>query len=151
MFCDVDWFWIQTLKCVLLCFEALTGLKVKLENSEMVVVVVVEDIDLLADILGCRVGSLPTICLGMPLATPFKASGVWNVVLEEKERRLASWERLYLGRGRRLLLYESTLPGFPTYSLSLFPIPCWVANHIEKLQWDCLWGEKKEEGEGGRR
>jgi hypothetical protein len=47
---------------------------------------------------------------------------------------------LYLSKGVRLTLIKSTLSNLPTYYLSLFPIPMGVANRLEKLQRDFLWG-----------
>ena len=41
------------------------------------------------------------------------------------------------------MLLKSTLYSFPTYFLSLFTIPTHVANKIEKLQRDFLWGDSK--------
>ena len=41
------------------------------------------------------------------------------------------------------MLLKSTLSSFPTYFLSLFTIPTHVANKIEKLQRDFLWGDSK--------
>jgi hypothetical protein len=40
----------------------------------------------------------------------------------------------------RVTLIKSTLSNLPTYFLSLFPIPVGVANRLEKLQKDVLWG-----------
>jgi hypothetical protein len=56
------------------------------------------------------------------------------------EHRLAGWKRLYLSKGCILTLIKSTLSNLPTYYLSLFPIPVGVANRLDKLQRDFLWG-----------
>jgi len=50
------------------------------------------------------------------------------------------WKRLYLSKGGRLTLIKITLSNLPTYYLSFFPIPVGVANRLEKLQSDLLWG-----------
>jgi hypothetical protein len=52
---------------------------------------------------------------------------------------------MYLSKGGRVTLIKSSLSNLPTYFLSLFPIPATVANHIEKLQQDFLWGGICEE------
>ena len=41
------------------------------------------------------------------------------------------------------MLLKSTLSSLPTYFLLLFTIPTHVANKIEKLQRDFLWGDRK--------
>ena len=41
------------------------------------------------------------------------------------------------------MLLKSTLSSLPTYFLSLFTIRTYVANKIEKLQRDFLWGDSK--------
>ena len=41
------------------------------------------------------------------------------------------------------MLLKSTLSSLPTYFLSLFIILTHVANKIEKLQRDFLWGDSK--------
>ena len=41
------------------------------------------------------------------------------------------------------MLLKSTLSSLPTYFLSLFTVSTYVANRIEKLQRDFLWGDSK--------
>uniref|UniRef100_A0A2N9I832 Protein kinase domain-containing protein n=1 Tax=Fagus sylvatica TaxID=28930 RepID=A0A2N9I832_FAGSY len=138
VFCDVVPEQIMHIWKVLSCFEAVTGLKVDLNKSEMVPVGVVDSMPSLANLLCCRIGTLPMLYLGMPLGAPYKGLSVWNSVLEKIERRLASWQTLYLSKGGRLTLLKSTLSSLPTYFWSLFTIPASVARE-EKLQRNFLW------------
>jgi len=107
--------------------EAVSGLRINLDKSELVPIGEVEDVESLAHILGCRIGSLPMTYLGMPLGASFKSISIWNGVIEKVERRLASWKKLYLSKGGRVTLIHSTLSSIPSYYLSLFPIPVSVA------------------------
>ena len=52
---------------------------------------------------------------------------------------------MYLSKGGRVTLITSTLSNLPNYFLSLFSIPASVANQIEKLQRDFLWGGISDE------
>jgi hypothetical protein len=105
----------------------------------------VQQVDYLASILGCEVTSLPLDYLGLPLGAPNNASHIWYGILEKMECRLAGWKQPLLSKGGRVTLIKSTLANIPTYYMSLFKIPVKVANHIEKLQRDFLWGGVGEE------
>ena len=78
------------------CFQAFTGLKVNVGKSEIVPVGEVRDIQSLANILQCRVGSLSMTYLGMPLGSSYKSPSIWNPILERMEKKLSGWKRLYL-------------------------------------------------------
>ena len=89
-------------------------------KSEIVPVGGVENLNVLAHVLRCRVGRLPMTYLGMPLRAHYKDSSIWNPIIEKMERRLSGWKRLYLSKGGRLTLLKNTLSSLPTYFLSLF-------------------------------
>jgi hypothetical protein len=114
-----------------------------MSKSEMVPIGEVTNLSSLADILSCRIGTLPMTYLGMPLGSSFKALGVWNPIIEKVERRLAGWKKLYLSKGGRLTLLKSTLSSLPTYFMSLFKIPVSVAKRIESFNaifYGVEWG-----------
>jgi hypothetical protein len=52
---------------------------------------------------------------------------------------------MHLSKGARLTIINSTLSNIPTYYLSLFPIPVRVANRLDKIQKDFLWGDIGDE------
>ena len=78
---------------ILAWFEALSGLKINLEKSLLLLVGRVER---LALELRCSIGSLPTNYLGLPLGTKHKASYLWDEVEERLRKRLALWKRQYI-------------------------------------------------------
>ena len=134
---------ILHVRLLLLGFQAMTGLKVNVAKSETIPIGEVNNMQALAEFWGCRIGALPMTYLGMPLEASNKSPSIWNPILEKMERKLAGWKKLYLSKGGRLTLLKSTLSSLPTYFLSLFTIPTHVANKIEKLQRDFLWGDSK--------
>jgi hypothetical protein len=110
-----------------------------LSKSEIVSVGEVRDVEELASIIGCVVALLPLKYLGLPLGAKYKDSHMWNSIIEKMENRLSGWKRLYLSKGGRLTLINSTLSSFPTYFLSLFPIPVGVAKTLERLHLGWYW------------
>ena len=100
----------------------------------------VDNLDLLLIVLGCKQGTLPMKYLGLPLGAKFKDKAIWNPILEKIEQRLVGWKCLYLFKRGRVTLIKSTLSNLPTYFLSLFPIFATVANRIEKLKRNFIWG-----------
>jgi len=140
IFCGAQDEQIRHLRCIFLCFEAASGLRINLGKSEIVPIGAVEDVEGLAHLLGCRVASLPMTYLGLPLGASYKSVSIWNGVIEKIERKLAGWKRMYLSKGGRLTLLKSTLSNLPTNLLSLFPIPVRVANRLDNIRKAFLRG-----------
>ena len=90
-------------------FKVVSGLRINLEKSELIPVGRVENMDDLAWDFGCRVGSLPSSYLGMPLGASFKSVTVWDGVEERFQRRLSMWKRQYLSKGGKVTLIRSTI------------------------------------------
>ena len=65
-----------------------SGLKINLEKSELILVGRVENLDDLLDELRCKVGSLPSSYLGLPLGASFKFTIAWDGVEEWFHKRL---------------------------------------------------------------
>ena len=131
---------ILNLWILLTWFEAISGLKIKLGKSAIVLVGHVPLLESLADIMGCKTSNLPMTYLGLLLGAKFKSKAIWDPILMKLERRLSGWKSLYLSKGGKMTLIKSTLSSLPTYFLSLFPIPVNVALRIDKIQRDFLWG-----------
>jgi hypothetical protein len=51
----------------------------------------VDDVERLAGIFGCWVVVLPMKYLGLSLGAPYKSTTIWNGIVENIERHLASW------------------------------------------------------------
>ncbi|RVW76690.1 hypothetical protein CK203_047574 [Vitis vinifera] len=123
VFCEANKEHLTYLSWILLWFEAASGLRINLDKSEIIPVGEVEEIEAMAVELGCRVGSLPSHYLGLPLGAPHKASSVWDGVEERVRRRLARWKRQYISKGGRITLIRSVLASMPIYHMSLFRMP----------------------------
>jgi hypothetical protein len=133
VFCGASLDQVQALGDLLVCFDLVSGLKVNLAKSVAVPVGIVDNVGALAEVLGCGIGSWPLPYLGLSLGSRFKDKVSWNGVVEKTIRSLPSWKRMYLSKGGRVALIKITLSNFPTYFLSLFPIPASVAKRIESI------------------
>ncbi|RVW16783.1 putative ribonuclease H protein [Vitis vinifera] len=119
--------------------RAASGLRINLAKSEIIPIGEVEEVDEMAMELGCRVGQLLAVYLGLPLGAPNKASSVWDGVEEKVRRRLVLWKRQYISKGGRITLIKTTMASMPLYQMSLFRMPKTVARRLEKLHRDFLW------------
>ena len=93
IFCDADADQLQYLSWTFMWFEAISGLKVNLNKIEAIPVGEGIPMETLAAVLGCKIGSLPTSYLGLPLGAPYKSIRVWDVVEERLRKRLSLWKR----------------------------------------------------------
>ena len=121
-------------------FEAMSGLRINLNKSE---IIPVGPIDIFAELaleLGCGIGSFPTLYLGLPLGASHKATRVWDSIEERFRKRLASWKMQYISKGGRITLIRSTLSSLPIYYLSLFRMSQKICTRLERIQRQFLWG-----------
>ena len=139
LFCGASKNQLKYLSWILMWFEALSGLKINLNKSEILPVGPVDNVSDLAVELGCGIGSLPSSYLGLPLGASHKALGVWDTVEDKFRKRLASWKSQYISKAGRLTLIQSTLSSLPIYCLSLFRMPASICSRLEKIQREFLW------------
>ena len=100
LFCKDNPNQLACFRWILMLFEALSGLKINLSKSEIFPIGGRENIEVLRAKLGCRAGSLPTTYLGFPLGASHKSVRMWDTIEERFRRRLASWKRQYISKGK---------------------------------------------------
>ena len=77
--CESD---LGYLRCVLLLFEAMSGLKVNLSKSSLIPIGEIPNIQQLASFFDCGVSALPSMYLGLPLGASFKSKAVWDPAMK---------------------------------------------------------------------
>jgi hypothetical protein len=78
---------IRHIGALLVCFEAVSGLKVNLSKSALIPVGSLDNVEQLAGLLGCGISSLPLKYLGLQLGASFKLKLMWV----ELEELMARW------------------------------------------------------------
>ena len=84
LFCDADVEQILHVRMLLLCFQAVTGLKVNVSKSELIPIGEVNNVHALAEILGYRIGSLPPILgcrWGLPISPLLFGILSWRIFI----------------------------------------------------------------------
>ena len=76
IFCNTNSENLIYLSWVFLWFEAISGLKVNRDKSEVIPVGRIKSLEDVVSMMGCRVRKLPTSYLGLPLGAFFKSSRV---------------------------------------------------------------------------
>ncbi|KAJ0475516.1 putative RNA-directed DNA polymerase [Helianthus annuus] len=101
-------------------------------------------VQLMANMLGCARGSLPFKYLGLQVGANMNLTKNWDPVVEIFKRRLALWKANTISFGGRITLVSSVLNALPTYYFSLFKAPLGVIKKLEKLRREFLWGSNPE-------
>lgn len=118
IFCGAEEDQVRSIKAMLLCFEAVSGLTINFYKSELIGMRVEERcLQHFAGILGCKTGSFPVSYLGLPLCMGHMNRAIWNLVVERMEKRLSTWAANYLSFGGRITLIRSSLTFQSTINL----------------------------------
>ena len=140
IFCEPSLDQMSYLSWLLMWFEAMLGLRVNLDKSELILVGRMENVEELALEFDCKFSTLLSSYLGLPLGAHFKEVAVWDGVEERLRKRLLIWKRQYISKGSRLTLIRSTLSSMPIYHMFLFYMPRSVSLRLEQIQRNFLWG-----------
>lgn len=103
IFCQPETSMLLDLRCVLLCFQAIIGLKINMNKSELVRI---------CD--GTNGILLPIKYLDLPLGAKHNNERSWEPVIKLFENRLAGWKRRYLLKGGRPMLLKALSQIFPS-------------------------------------
>ena len=114
---------ISNMKFILFCFEAMSGMKVNYNKSEVFGFAMdpkwQEEV---AKIFGCRVGQLPIIYLGLPVSDIKISKAQLSYVADKANRRLATWKCDSLSSGGKATLINSCLSSLPMYTMGVYQL-----------------------------
>lgn len=81
--------------------------------------------------LGCKVGKVPFLYLGLPVGGNPQRLSFWDPIVNRIKSRLSGWNSLFLSFGGCLILLKSVLTSLP--ALSFFKAPSGLISSIESL------------------
>ncbi len=124
----------------LFIFEWASGLKINRSKSELFYLDSNTNRgERLAEILECKVGTLPICYLGLPLLRDrIRKDDGWNVI-SKLDSRIEGWQTKLLSLGGRLTLVNSVLSDLPLFYFSVFKAPKCVLRHIDSLRRAFFW------------
>jgi hypothetical protein len=129
-----SWVNVRALQTVFALFVAVSGLKVNFHKSMLVGVNVVESwLAEAASVLGCLVGKIPFLYLGLPIGGDPRCLSFWDPVLNKIRTRLSDWNTRFLSFGGRLVLLKYVLTSLPVYAVSFFRALSGIISSIESL------------------
>eukprot|EP00253_Pinus_taeda_P035653 PITA_35653 len=103
----------------------------------------------LAQLLGFRIGSLPSKYLGAPLTLRTWKKENWEKILANLKTRCSHWTNKALNLAGRLILTKAVVQAIPQYLLSMLPAPKGILQQIRNIQRSFLWsgnGDRKKLG-----
>ena len=130
---------MTALKNILQDFASTTGLKVNFSKSMLIPINLEENrTNLLAQLFGCTVGTLPFTYLGLPLGLTKPKVIDFLPLVNKCERRL-SYTSAFLSQAGRLEVTNSIFTAMPMYFMSTFQLHKTVIKQIDKYRKHCLW------------
>ncbi|XP_071677031.1 uncharacterized protein [Lolium perenne] len=115
---------IQNTKFLLLCFEAMSGLKINFDKSEVVVLGYPPEVQQrIADNLNCRLATFPVNYLGVPVRDSRILIRDLAPLVGRVREKAEPWCGRFTSKGSKTVLIDSCLSSLPMYIMGLYLLP----------------------------
>ncbi|KAJ0434249.1 putative RNA-directed DNA polymerase [Helianthus annuus] len=136
---------ILNLRRILWCFYLVSGLRVNMAKCSLIGIGVGDaETSEMAQLLKCKIGSLPFKFLGLQVGANMNLCRHWKPVLDTFQRRLSVWKAKTLSFGGRVTMIKSVLNSLPTYYFSLYRAPEKVIELLDRMRRVFFWGGSDE-------
>lgn len=148
LFFDANVQHLRNLKCSLIWFENLSGMRINYHKSEFIPVnLYEEEVHTISHIFNCPIGSFPIKYIGIPLHHDKLRREYVQPLVDKITRKIASWKGKLLSYAVRIVLIKTCLSSIPTYLLSFIKFPKWAIKalntHLANFLWDDSQGKHK--------
>lgn len=115
---------VRVLKFLLFCFEEMSGMKINYQKSEVYVLGVDKEEEIrIANMLNCKVGTMPFTYLGLPMHCEKVGMKDFRLIIQKMEKRLQTWKSGYLTYGGRKIKINSCMSSAPMYAMGFYYLP----------------------------
>jgi hypothetical protein len=134
---------LRNLKCILVLFEKVSGMRIIFHKSEFIPMnLKIERIHEIAHTLNCHVGNFPCKYLGVPLKIGNLTREDLQPILDKLIKRMTRWRGKLLAYSNRLEQIKTCLASIPVYLLSVVKFPKWAITLLESQMPHCLWNNE---------
>ncbi|XP_021986463.1 uncharacterized protein LOC110882867 [Helianthus annuus] len=99
------------------------------------------EINDVASIFNCGVGTFPFTYLGLPIGANMKRVKHWEPIINRFHKRLNGWKAKTLSFAGRVTLAKSVLGSLSSYFLGVFKAPKAVLKTLEGIRRKFVWGQ----------
>ncbi|KAJ1702306.1 hypothetical protein LUZ63_002085 [Rhynchospora breviuscula] len=138
---------LQSLTLVLNTFSSISGIDINWMKTSFVPFNIDDgDLPHIQNLLNCAQASLPIIYLGLPLTCKRPDRLCFQMLIDKVNAKLAGWKSSLLSRAGRIVLTSSVLSSTPIFFMSVFQLPVWVVNAIDKTRRNFIWKGRSGKG-----
>ncbi|XP_058734176.1 uncharacterized protein LOC131605901 [Vicia villosa] len=142
LICDGSKENLWCIKAMLRGFELVSGLCINLNKSKLFGVHLEEHVLLAASsFLGCQVGKLPFVFLGIPVGGNHRRKDFLSFLISKLKKRLSGWSGKHLSLGGKVTLLNSVLNSILIFIFFFYKDLKYVLDEIVKIQKDFLLGQ----------
>jgi hypothetical protein len=114
---------LRNLRMILTCFEAMFGMKINFDKSEVFTVGLTdEEQQQTVEILNCKLCSFPMKYLGLLVIDHKISKAQLRYVSDKTEKRLGTWQCDYLSSGGKSILIDACLSNIPMYTMGVYQL-----------------------------
>lgn len=114
---------LRNIRLILSCYEAMSGMKINFEKSEVFTMELSdEEQSLAASMLGCKIGVFPMKYLGLPVSYIKVTKAQLRYVNDKVEKRLGTRQCDFLTSGGKSTLMEACLSSVPMYTMGVYQL-----------------------------
>jgi mannosylglycoprotein endo-beta-mannosidase len=136
---------IRNLKCIMMWYEQVSGMRINFHKSELVPLNLDPDTaHSLAHILCCPLGSFPLKYLGIPLHYDNLSREDIQPLVDKILKKIAGWRGKLLSLAARATLIKTCLSSIPVYLLSFIKFPKWAIKILNTQMANCLWNVSED-------